>query len=97
MIVFRPLEEQLAGIRWKLLAQHLVREGTRSFNRLIFTVTAFREQDWEHLKTAYEGTSGIGKPGFDPLTHFKWREQKMLTFTKEFWFDITSFYGHLSR
>lgn len=97
MIIFRPKEERLAGIRLKPREQRMVREGMRSFDRLIFTVTAFRDQDWEQLKAAYEGPSGYGKLGFDPVAHSKWNEEKKLTFTKEFWFDITSFYGQLSE
>ena len=99
MIIFRPEEERLAGIRWKRQMQYLIPtpgEG-RIFDRLVFTVTAFRDQDWEQLKAAYEGPSGYGKLGFDPVAHAMWREEKKLTFTKEFWFDITSFYGQLSE
>lgn len=32
-------------------------------------------------------------PGFNADAHEKRRQEKMVRFTREFWFDITSFYG----
>lgn len=93
MIIFRPDGEKFSGIRWNLQEQNLFHEEGHSFDRLVFEITAFRDSDWEELKAEFEGTQGYGSPDFDEQAHEKRRQEKMVCFTREFWFDITSFYG----
>ena len=93
MIIFRQGDEKFAGIRWDLDTQHLVTEGERSFDRLIFNITAFPCNDWEELKAEFEGPRGHDTSGFDEEAHERKRQKKIMHFTREFWFDITSFYG----
>ncbi|PIP05010.1 MAG: hypothetical protein COX52_14290 [Syntrophobacterales bacterium CG23_combo_of_CG06-09_8_20_14_all_48_27] len=92
MIIFRPDGEKFSGIKWKLQEQSL-HECGRVFDRLVFEITAFPDNDWEELKAEFEGTQGYGHPDFDAEVHEKKRQEKMVQFTREFWFDITSFYG----
>jgi hypothetical protein len=68
-------------------------EGGRAFDKLVFEITAFSDKDWEELKTEFEGPQGDGNPEFDAEAHERKRQEKMVRFTREFWFDITSFYG----
>lgn len=93
MIIFRQDGEKFSGIRWNLQEQNLLHEAERSFERLIFEITAFSENDWEELKAEFGGPQGYGTPSFDAEAHEKKHQEKMMHFTREFWFDITSFYG----
>ena len=92
MIIFRPDGEKFSGIRWELQKQYLLREADRVFDRLVFEITAFLDRDWEELKAEFEGPDGHSSPTFDKEAHEKKRREKMVTFTREFWFDIGSFY-----
>ena len=92
MIVFRPNGERFSGIRWNLLKQKLLQDGDNVFDKLVFEVTAFTESDWEELKAEWEGPDGFGSPHFDVVAHNKKRNARMIRLTKEFWFEISSFY-----
>lgn len=93
MIIFRPEGEKFSGIKWDLQEQSLIDEDGRYFDRLIFEITAFHENDWEELKAEHEGPQGYGHPEFDVEAHERRRHEKTVRITREFWFDITSFYG----
>jgi hypothetical protein len=93
MIIFRPDGEKFSGISWRLQEQGLYGEADRVFDKLVFEITAFRDEDWEELEAEFEGPQGNGAPDFDIEAHNKKREEKMVRFTRDFWFDITSFYG----
>jgi hypothetical protein len=93
MIIFRPDGETFSGIHWELLEQNLVKEAGRSFDRLLFEITALLDNDWQALKAEFEGPNGHGSPDFDMLAHAKKRQEKTVRLTREYWFDITSFYG----
>jgi hypothetical protein len=67
--------------------------GDRHFDRLLFEITAFPEADWNRLRNEYEGPLGFRSAGFDLEAHKRKRDEAMIRFTREFWFDITSFYG----
>lgn len=93
MIIFRPAGEQFSGIEWNLLEQSTLHEGERVFDKLVFEITAFPDKNWEELKAEFEGAQGHGHPEFEPEAHEKKRQEKMVRLTREYWFDITSFYG----
>jgi len=93
MIIFRPDGETFSGINWKPQLQECLQEAGRVFDRLVFEITAFHNSDWEELKAEYEGPQGFRSPGFNAEAHEKKRQEKMVRCTREFWFDITSFYG----
>lgn len=93
LIIFRPQGEKFSGISWNLVEQNLTFDSGRYFDRLVFDIIAFRDNDWEELKSEFEGPQGYGHPRFDLEAHEKWRHDKMVRLTREFWFDITSFYA----
>jgi len=93
MIILRPDGEKFSGIEWKLLSQNVISQSDRSFDRMVFEITAFKDDDWDALKMEYEGVHGYGHPDFDLELHNKKRYEKAISLTREFWFDITSFYG----
>jgi hypothetical protein len=93
MIIFRPVGEKFSGIDWKLLKQQLIHDGGRAFDNLVFEINAFKDNDWNELKAKFEGPKGYGSSNFDSDAHEKKRQEKIIRFTREFWFDVTSFYG----
>jgi hypothetical protein len=92
MIILRPKGDKFSSIKWKLIKQMLIEESDRAFDKLIFEITAFRDEDWIELKREYEGPQGYGHPDFNHEAHEKKRQEKMVRFKREFWFDITSFF-----
>ncbi|WP_447736062.1 hypothetical protein [Rhodanobacter soli] len=93
MIIFRSDDEKFSGITWKLLKQELISEAERVYDKLSFSVTAFPDKDWEKLRIEWEGPAGHRSPTFDQAAHEQKRRQCMINITREFWFEITSFYG----
>lgn len=45
MIIFRLDGEKFSGLRWNLLEQSLLHEAGRSFDKLVFEITALPEND----------------------------------------------------
>jgi len=93
MIIFQPEDSKFSGIRWDLQKQQLIHEEDRVFDQLIFEITAFRENDWKELKEEWEGPQGHRNKHFNAEIHETKRQDKMVRLIREFWFDITSFYG----
>ncbi len=93
LIIRRKEDERFSGISWELQMQKLIHDDGRIFDMLEFEVSAYHDIDWEELKAEFEGEMGYGHPDFDIEVHEKKRQEKMVTFTREFWFDISSFYG----
>lgn len=93
MIIFRPDGEKFSGIKWNLQKQSTLHEEGRVFDKLLFEITALPDSDWDELKTEFDGPQGYGHPKFDVEAHERKYQEKMVRFTREFWFDITSFYG----
>lgn len=94
LIIFRPQGEKFSGIRWNLLKQSTLHEEDRVYDKLTFEITALHENDWEELKAEFEGPQGAINPNFDMGAHEKKLQEKMVSYTRDFWFDITSFFGH---
>jgi hypothetical protein len=80
-------------VEWDLVSQELIRDGERSFDRMIFEISAIARDDWEELVAEWNGPNGHRNPNFDPESLLKKREEKRIRFQREFWFDITSFFG----
>lgn len=96
LIIFRPKGQRYAGIRLDLASQeHSSLEG-RFYDRLTFQVLAFREEDFEWLKAKYEGPDGVRNPNFDAEAHAALHNSLLHTGTREYWFDVTSFFGNQS-
>ena len=92
LIIFSPKGEAHSGIKWKLKKQALVGgDSGRKYDHLVFEITCFREQDWEMLKAEYE--SGQGDPDFDMDAHWRKHESLKQRYIRDYWFDITSFFG----
>ena len=92
MIIFRNSDEKYAGIRWNLDKQELLFYNDKPYDKLIFNVIGFADVVWDELTSRFEEIQKSGKPELiDELNAY--RESKAYRFTKEFFFEISSFYG----
>ena len=87
MIIFRPKGYAYSGIEWRLLSQSLIHDRGRVYDHLVFEVTAFEDADWVSLRAEFN------RLGSAMEEHLQRQQSLMNTFKRDFWFDITSFYG----
>jgi hypothetical protein len=92
LIVFSLLGEPHAGIGWKQLSQKLETHNERDYDILTYEVTALPKSDWYELK---EDLKSGGPSGVD--AYEEKRREKLISYTTEYWFDITSFFGASSK
>ena len=92
LIIFREKHKQYSGIEWDLLEQGLAHRNNRSYDKLIFEVTALPDKDWEELKAEWEGPDGFISTDFDEDAHIQKRDSRTIRYITEYWFDITSFF-----
>jgi hypothetical protein len=83
LVLSKPAGEMLIEIEKKLLSQKLMSLEGRYYDVLSFEITTLPEQSWNMLEAA--------KLPADEYTRL--REEHTLRLVREFWFDITSFYG----
>ena len=93
LVISRPKGEQFNGIQWNLLTQELVPDGARVFDRLVFAITALSDVDWDELNAEWGDPDWHASNTFGVAAHHHKREERMLRIEREFWFDITSFFG----
>ena len=92
MIIFRDAHEKYAGIRWDRQAQELLVQGDKTYDKLTFNIVGFSDQVWDELTSRFEEIQKSGKVELMPELD-AYRESKAYRLTREFYFDITSFYG----
>jgi len=93
LIVFRPKGHQYAGIHRQLMGQKTLGIEGRLYDVLNFQISAFREEDFDRLKAIYEGPDGARNSSFDTKAHEALHNSLLHTGMREYWFDITSFFG----
>ncbi len=92
LITQRDKDDRFSGIDLKLNFQETHSgDNGRKYDRLIMDITAFRDQDFNELKQDWE--NNFHKQDFDHEAHEKKREEKLVHIQREFWFEISSFYG----
>ena len=92
MIIFRGDHEKYSGIRWELEKQELLVHKGKTYDKLIFNVVGFTDEIWDELTSRFEEIQKSGN--LDLMNALDaYRESKALRLTREFYFDITSFYG----
>lgn len=92
MIIFRKADEKYSGIRWDLDNKELLFHNEKPYDKLVFNIVGFSDAIWDELATRFEEIQKSGKLELmDDLNVY--RESKALRFTREFYFDISSFYG----
>lgn len=92
MIIFREDNEKYSGIRWELEKQELLFNKDRAYDKLVFNVVGFTDEVWDELTSRFENLKDTGKLDLLPELD-AYRESKALRLVREFYFDITSFYG----
>jgi hypothetical protein len=93
MIIFREREDKYAGIEWSLLTQRLDFDNGHTYDMLEFEITAIPRTVFEALKAEWEGPDGFLSLDFDREAHNRKHRESTFTIVREFWFDITSFFG----
>jgi len=93
LIIFKLLGEPYAGIRWDQIEQNLESHDGRHYDVLSYEVTAFSESDFNELKDEAESNNYFKDSSEGWAAHEEKRESKMISYTTEYWFDITSFFG----
>lgn len=92
MIIFRKADEKYSGIKWNLDNQELLFNNDKPYDRLLFNIVGFTDAVWDELTSRFEEIQKSGKLELiDELNGY--RESKALRFTREFYFDVSSFYG----
>lgn len=92
LIVFRPKGQQYCNIDKRRILQRLDSVDDRTYDVLVFEVTAFLKKDFDFLKEIYEGPNGVINQDFDHKSHDALHQSLMRSGTREYWFDITSFF-----
>jgi len=92
MIIFRGDHEKYAGIRWDRQAQELLVQDDKTYDKLTFNIIGFSDQVWDELTSRFEEIQTSGKVELIAELN-AYRESKAYRLTREFYFDITSFYG----
>ena len=92
LIIFRSKNDKYAGIRWNLVKQSVISDDGKDYDHLIFNVTAFKDSDWDELKNEWESNNGFYNNPEKQKIHEQKRDSKMIKYTTDYWFDITSFY-----
>ena len=91
MIIFRGDDEKYAGIRWDLEKQELIFDQDKPYDKLIFNIVGFTDQVWDELTSRFEEIQKNGK--VELMSELDaYRQSKALRLTREFYFDISSFY-----
>ena len=91
MITFRDEDKRFSGIDLKLDTQRLIQDDNGTYDKLIFNITALPDKDFEELKNEWE--NNFDSDTFDEDAHWKKREERTVHFQREYWFEISSFYG----
>lgn len=92
MIIFRQSHEKYSSIRWDLEKQELISRDGKHYDKLIFNVLGFSDAIWDGLTSRFEAIQKSGQ--IEKMVELDaYRESKAYRFKREFYFDITSFYG----
>ena len=93
LILFRKPDDAFSGITWDLKCQKLDVIEEQMFDVLEFTVTAFRDEDWEFLKNEWEENSAFSDDEEGKKTHLNKRALCSCFYETQFYFDITGSFG----
>jgi hypothetical protein len=92
MVIFRQANEKYSGIRWELDKQELLFKDDKPYDKLVFNVVGFTDEVWNELTTRFEEIKSSGNLELLPELD-SYRESKAYKFARDYYFDISSFYG----
>lgn len=92
-IVFRPKPDRLAGFQFSNVNQALIhgRDG-RLYDRLSMDVAAYKNDDFESLKSDWESHRRYKFNPIGKARHKRLANSLKINYTVTAWFDITRFY-----
>ena len=93
LVVFRKIGDDFAGIKWEKSMQFLKEVDDKKYDVLNFKVTAYTQRDFEFLKNDWNQNNGYKDDSTGAEEHMKQRALRLCSYTTQYWFDITSFYG----
>lgn len=92
LITLRDPDDRFSGIEFSTIKQEL-HDGVdgKKYDMLLVRISALRDQDFEELKRIWE--KNYQNEDFDKNAHMKKDQDLRIIFEREFWFEISSFYG----
>jgi hypothetical protein len=93
LITYRKENERFSKIELNLIKQSLIKDESGIYDKLTFEITALHDKDFFELKSEWENNFYLDS--FDKAAHFEKRKAKQIHLKRDFWFEISSFYGQL--
>lgn len=93
LIICRPEDYRFSGINLKLNKQQTIHETNLIFDNLLFNISCWADWHWEQLKQEWEENEFGQRVGFDIEAHQNKRSSSMISYQREFWFDITDVFS----
>ena len=92
LITIRDENDRFSGIEFETIKQELHHgEEGKKYDRLVQKISVLRSKDYNELKKTWE--SNLDNVNFDKEAHWKRDEKLRIHMEREFWFEISSFYG----
>ena len=92
LIVARAEDDRFSNIKFETITQELIHdENGKIYDKLIQKVSALRDKDYKDLKEVWE--NNLDNFNFDQVAHWERDEKLRIHIEREFWFEISSFYG----
>lgn len=92
MVVSRETHEKYFGIKWELDKQTMIKNGDKPYDVLVYSVIGFTREIWDELTSRFEEIKESGNVELlEELNAY--RASKACRFKREFYFEISSFYG----
>ena len=92
LITVREKEDRFSDIQFETIRQEFIHgDNGEKFDRLLLKISALRSQDYQMLKERWE--SNISNEHFDQNAHWEEDAKLRMHIEREFWFEISSFYG----
>jgi len=98
-ITGRVENDRFSGVELKLITQSLHQTDNKTYDCLIFSITALRDDDFDELKEDWNYiTNGSNNLTIEEQENKKQeneqrREDKLIRIKAEYWFEISSFYN----
>ena len=92
LITGREEGDRFSDIQFETIGQELIHgDNGKKYDKLILNISALRNQDYKELKKSWE--NNVSNEEFDQDAHWKRDKQLRMRTKREFWFEISSFYG----
>ena len=90
LIIFRPKTHAFSGIEHKLKSQSVINKNVKMYDLLLFDVMCWTDWHWERLKAEWIDNEFGERTDFDKNEHFRKRNESMVRFERDYWFEISA-------